>query len=44
MEQKKCKKCDMPLDKPEDKCSCADDLCVYCCECEEECNCGCKKK
>ena len=44
MAQEKCKKCGMSLEKPEDRCSCEEGVCRYCCECGEECDCGCKKK
>jgi len=44
MEEKKCKECTMPLDE-ETTCSCNKELCVYCCECGEECkDCDCAEK
>lgn len=39
-----CIKCSMPLDKEENKCKCNESICRYCCECPEDCSCGCKKK
>ncbi|MFH0937052.1 MAG: hypothetical protein V1808_02040 [Candidatus Daviesbacteria bacterium] len=44
MPEEKCKKCGMPLTKPEDKCACEEFICCHCCECGEDCDCGCKKK
>ncbi|MCX6764481.1 MAG: hypothetical protein NTU58_02115 [Candidatus Nealsonbacteria bacterium] len=44
MAEKKCKKCGMPIEKPEDECSCEECVCFHCCECESDCSCGCKEK
>lgn len=38
-----CKKCGMPLDD-KTKCTCQPTLCVYCCECAPDCECGCAEK
>lgn len=38
-----CKKCSMPTDE-KTKCACQPDLCFHCCDCDEACSCGCKKK
>lgn len=37
-----CAKCHMPLDD-NNRCSCSDELCMHCCECEPGCSCGCKE-
>jgi len=35
----------MPLDNPEDVCSCSDGkLCYHCCKCDAGCKCGCQEK
>lgn len=39
MEDKKCA-CGMPLTK-ETTCTCNPELCIHCCECDEDCECGC---
>ena len=44
MEDEKCVKCGMPLEKEEDKCSCDQTVCYNCCSCSPECICGCKQK
>lgn len=44
MAEAKCKKCDMPLENQEDRCSCNAELCRYCCECEATCQCGCRNE
>jgi len=44
MVEEKCKKCGMPLEKPEDKCSCEDSACYHCCSCGDDCKCGCKDR
>lgn len=44
MAEEKCKKCGMPLDKEEDRCSCEESTCYHCCECTPECDCGCQSK
>ncbi|MDD5145770.1 MAG: hypothetical protein PHF44_02925 [Candidatus Pacebacteria bacterium] len=44
MAEEKCKKCGMPLTKPEDKCSCEESVYCHCCKCTPECGCGCKTK
>lgn len=44
MAENKCKKCGMPLIKPEDKCACEESVCRYCCKCDASCTCGCKNK
>ena len=38
-----CAKCGMPLEE-DAKCSCNPSLCAHCCECPEDCGCGCKTK
>ena len=38
----KCKKCETPLNG--NRCSCEKELCNICCECPDECDCGCKKR
>lgn len=40
MDEKKCKKCGVPLEEG-DECSCNEELCRACCECEPGCDCGC---
>ncbi|MFA4998876.1 MAG: hypothetical protein WC514_02545 [Candidatus Paceibacterota bacterium] len=37
-------KCGMPLEKEEDKCKCKESTCYHCCECPEDCTCGCKNR
>ncbi|MEI6040282.1 MAG: hypothetical protein WCP93_02950 [Candidatus Berkelbacteria bacterium] len=41
-ETKKCA-CGMPLDE-NTECKCKPENCIYCCECEEGCDCGCTEK
>jgi len=41
-EEKKCP-CGMPL-SDETECKCNPDVCIHCCECDNNCECGCKKK
>jgi len=41
-EQKKCV-CGMPLDD-KSECTCDKEVCIHCCECPDDCECGCKKK
>ncbi|MDD4412497.1 MAG: hypothetical protein PHR00_02515 [Patescibacteria group bacterium] len=36
-------KCGMPLTDGV-KCQCNPELCVYCCECSSDCQCGCSEK
>jgi len=43
MAEKKCRKCDMPLDDVSNACSCDETICRYCCECEPGCDCGCQE-
>lgn len=40
--EKKCA-CGMPLDE-KTECSCEPGVCIYCCSCPENCQCGCKEK
>lgn len=41
-DEKKCA-CGMPLDE-KTTCKCNDEVCIHCCECEEDCDCGCAEK
>lgn len=41
-DDKKCA-CGMPLNE-ETKCDCKEDTCAICCECDENCGCGCQEK
>jgi hypothetical protein len=41
-DEKKCE-CGMPLDE-ETECACEASKCIYCCECEDDCTCGCAEK
>lgn len=43
MEDEKTCQCGMPLDE-KSKCKCNEDVCIYCCECPEDCQCDCVKK
>ncbi|MFA5358476.1 MAG: hypothetical protein WC310_01485 [Patescibacteria group bacterium] len=38
-----CIECGLPLDE-KNSCSCEPDRCYHCCQCEEDCSCGCKTK
>ena len=42
MTEEKCA-CGMPLTE-ETKCNCKPDNCAICCECSEDCQCGCVEK
>lgn len=35
-----CVKCGMPVEE-ESKCTCDPSLCFHCCECAQDCTCGC---
>ncbi len=39
-----CIMCGMPFDKETDKCACNQEICYFCCECEDDCACECKQK
>lgn len=39
---KKCK-CGMPLDE-NTSCKCDSDVCIHCCKCAPDCECGCQEK
>lgn len=41
-EVKKCA-CGMPLDD-KTECKCKPEVCIHCCECEDDCSCGCAAK
>ncbi|HNX10954.1 MAG TPA: hypothetical protein PKI61_02335 [bacterium] len=41
--EKTCVKCGLPLNET-NQCSCNTDLCAYCCECSQDCQCGCQEK
>lgn len=41
-ETKKCE-CGMPLTE-ETECKCEKGVCIHCCNCEEDCECGCSDK
>ncbi|MFA5169302.1 MAG: hypothetical protein WC420_00945 [Candidatus Paceibacterota bacterium] len=41
-EEKKCG-CGMPLSE-ETECSCEPGVCIYCCSCPPDCQCGCAEK
>lgn len=44
-DNKVCRKCKRPFERPEDRCECQEDICFKCCECEEYCGlCNCKHK
>ena len=43
-ETDKCRTCGMPLENPEDCCSCDKTLCFHCCACGDDCVCGCKNR
>ncbi|MFA5022015.1 MAG: hypothetical protein WC508_02980 [Patescibacteria group bacterium] len=38
-----CEKCSMPIDD-DTRCACQPTVCFHCCECDDECECGCKSK
>lgn len=40
----KCKKCRMPLENEQDACSCKPTLCYHCCDCGNDCVCGCNDR
>ncbi len=40
----KCKVCRMPLENEQDACRCNPIYCFRCCQCPEDCVCGCKKR
>lgn len=44
MAEKNCQKCGMPLEDESNACSCNEKLCRYCCECDDDCECGCKQE
>ena len=39
----RCSECTMPMYGSE-KCACNSRVCYHCCNCDENCLCGCKKK
>ena len=41
-EVKKCA-CGMPLDE-KTECKCEKGVCIHCCNCEDDCECGCQDK
>ncbi|MFA5085984.1 MAG: hypothetical protein WC468_00075 [Candidatus Paceibacterota bacterium] len=41
-EERKCE-CGMPLNA-ETECSCEPGVCIYCCSCPSDCQCGCAEK
>lgn len=43
MDNRKCIKCQMPIDG-ETECKCEPQKCFHCCECDLGCECGCKEK
>ncbi|MBI4709380.1 MAG: hypothetical protein HY764_04220 [Candidatus Portnoybacteria bacterium] len=40
--EQKCE-CGMPLNN-DTRCSCNPALCIHCCSCDSDCQCGCQKK
>jgi len=38
-----CSKCQMPLGEG-DACSCKPEVCYHCCECADDCECGCRQR
>jgi hypothetical protein len=43
MDEDKTCDCGMPLTE-ETECKCQPDVCIHCCTCSDDCECGCKEK